>query len=169
MAAPDREGESMDPQLLETVAGVVHGCRWAALATVGRGVPLATQVAWVADADLCGGLLLLSRLSAHTRNLLAESRASLSLGEADDGREDPQTLARVTLDGHAVPLARDADGWATARERYLARLPAAAQWFDFGDFSLFVFTVERARYVGGFANAHTLRRADLLAAADAGR
>ena len=52
----------MDPQLLETVAGVVHGCRWAALATVGRGVPLATQVAWVADADFCGGLLLLSRL-----------------------------------------------------------------------------------------------------------
>jgi hypothetical protein len=155
----------MDREVFEVVVGLVRDCRWAALATVGNGLPLATQVAWDPDLDLAGGLLHLSRLAAHTRHLLADSRAALSLTMADDGREDPQTLARITLEGQALPLAREAQDWDSARERYLARFPAARQWFDFTDFTLFHFAIERARYVGGFANAHTLRADDLRQAA----
>ncbi len=155
----------MDREVLEAVAGLVRGCRWVALATVGNDTPLATQVAWDPDPDLAGGLLHLSRLAAHTRHLLADPRAALSLSTIDDGREDPQTLARVTLEGQALPIEREAKDWDELRSRYLARFPAARQWFDFADFTLFQFTASRARYVGGFANAHTLRVEDLRDAA----
>jgi putative heme iron utilization protein len=63
------------------------------------------------------------------------------------------------------PFDREAPEWTAARERYLARFPAANQWFEFTDFTLFRFTIARARYVGGFANAHTLRADDLRQAA----
>ena len=155
----------MDREVLEAVAGLIRGCRWVALATVGNGIPLASQVAWDPDPDLSGGLLHLSRLAAHTRHLLADPRAALSLSTADDGREDPQTLARVTLEGQALPIEHEANDRDELRTRYLARFPAARQWFDFADFTLFRFTVSRARYVGGFANAHILRADDLREAA----
>ena len=159
----------MQQEALRAVARLLRDTRWAALATVGAHGPLATQVAWDPDPDLVGGLLHLSRLAAHTRHLLADPGASLSLSEVDDGREDPQTLARVTLEGEATPLDRDAAEWTAARDRYLARYPAASQWFKFSDFTLFHFTIARARYVGGFANAHTLRADDLRQAAEMAR
>ena len=155
----------MDQDALHAVARLLRDTRWAALATVGTHGPLATQVAWAPDPDLAGGLLHLSRLAAHTRHLLEEPRAALSLSQADDGREDPQTLARVTLEGAVTPLERDTPDWVTARDRYLARFPAARQWFDFTDFTLLRFAIARARYVGGFANAHPLRVDDLRRAA----
>ena len=159
----------MQQEALRAVARLLRDTRWAALATVGAHGPLATQVAWDPDPDLVGGLLHLSRLAAHTRHLLTDPGASLSLSEVDDGREDPQTLARVTLEGEATPLDRDAPEWTAARDRYLARFPAASQWFEFSDFTLFHFVIARARYVGGFANAHTLRADDLRQAAGMAR
>ena len=68
----------------------------------------------------------------------------------------------------APPVAYVYNPLAYAREpleRYLERFPAAKQWFEFTDFTLFRFTIARARYVGGFANAHTLRADDLRQAA----
>lgn len=155
----------MQEEVLRAVAQLVRATRWAALASVGARGPLATQVAWSADPELTGGLLHLSRLAAHTRHLYDDPRAALSLSAADDGREDPQTLPRVSLEGEVRPLARETAAWEAARARYLARFPAARQWFDFTDFTLFHFAVARARYVGGFANAHTLGSDDLRAAA----
>jgi len=155
----------MDEAVLHAVAGLLRGPRWATLATVRDGQPFATHVACAIEPGLTSGLLHLSRLSAHTRHLLAEPRAALAFGEPDDGRPDPQTLARITLEGSAEPLERDGDDWQAARTLYLRRLPEARPRFDFTDFSLFRFTIRRARFVGGFANAHTLRPTDLAAAA----
>ena len=155
----------MQEEVLHAVAHLVRTTRWVALATAGAHGPLASQVAWDPDPDLAGGRLHLSRLAPHTRHLLADPRASLSLAEADDGRVDPQTLARVTLDGEVSVVERGGPEWEPARARYLDRFPAAAQWFEFTDFTLFAFAVDRARYVGGFANAHTLRADDLRTAA----
>ena len=51
-------------------------------------------------------LLLLSRLAAHTKNLLADPRASLFVGDRS-AAEDPQAGARVSLLGRVAPaLAR---------------------------------------------------------------
>jgi putative heme iron utilization protein len=150
---------------LAVVAGLLRDQRQAALGTLRAGAPFVSMVAYAAEPDFGGFLLHLSLLAPHTRHLLADARASLLICAPDDGRDDVQTLARITLVGAAAPVAEAAQ--AAARERYLARLPAAAPLFEFPDFALFRLVPDEARYVGGFARAFTLtteylRRAALI-------
>ena len=103
-------------------------------------------------------LLLLSRLAAHTKNLLADPRASLFIGDRS-AAEDPQAGGRVSLLGRVAPLP---DGEAPdARERYLARWPRAADYLALGDFSFWRFDVEEARLIAGFGEIRWLDGAAL--------
>lgn len=148
-------GEQRDDELRQ-LARLLTEQRWAALATVGEdGEPNSSYVAFAIETDFKAVLLHLSQLAAHTRNLLARPTVSLAVTEPDDGRDDPQTLARVTLKGTAVVVPRESGEYTTARERYLERLPAAGPLFGFGDFQLFHVEIAQARYVGGFARART--------------
>ena len=138
---------------------LLHEQRWACLGTLDEGKPFVSWVAYVMDED--GSLLIhLSRLAKHTRNLLADETASptvsLAISETDDGRADPQTLARITLDGVVKVVARDSAAYEAGRQRYLARLPESAMLFDFEDFSLFKLMPLAARYVEGFGSTHRL-------------
>ena len=152
---------------LPVVASLLRGQRQAALGTVDGGAPFVSMVAFVAEQDFGGVLLHLSRLSAHTRQLLADPRAALLVAEPDDGREDVQTLARITLTGRAAVVPRGTAAYDAGRALYLDRLPAAAMLFDFADFDLFRLVPDSARYVGGFARAYTLTTEHLRAAAGA--
>lgn len=155
----------MNPDDLAAIAALMRGQRQAALGTLRGGAPYVSMVAYAAEPDLSGLLLHLSRLAPHTQHLLADPRAALLICEPDDGRDDVQTLARLTLVGTATPIAADSPAYHAARERYLARLPAAAPLFAFPDFVVFRFEPHAARYVGGFARALTLTADDLRAAA----
>ena len=135
--------------------------RWGALATSLEDVPYASWVAYVVEPDFQGILLHLSRLARHTRFLLENPVASLALCEPDDGRADPQTLARVSLSGLVQELARGSDEYNQGRARYLARFPEAEQLFGFGDFHLFRLTLEQAQFVPGLGQAKRLRPSDL--------
>jgi putative heme iron utilization protein len=137
----------------------------AVLGTLRDANPFTSMVAYAAELGFAGILLHLSRLAPHTKHLLAQPQAALLIHERDDGRDDPQTLARIALLGAAAPIAAESAGYAAARERYLARLPAAAPLFDFPDFALFRFVPSEARYIGGFARAYTLTPAHLNQAA----
>jgi putative heme iron utilization protein len=148
---------------LAIVAGLLRDQRQAALGALRVGAPFVSMVAYAAEPDFGGFLLHLSLLAPHTRHLLADARASLLICEPDDGRDDVQTLARITLIGAAAPLAEAAQ--AAARELYLARLPAAAPLFDFPDFALFRLVPDEARYIGGFARAFSLTAEHLRQAA----
>lgn len=134
--------------------------RWAALATARDNEPLSTWVA-VVPCDR-SYLMHISHLALHTRFLLANPRASLSFSEPDaDPSRDPQTLARVSLQGHVEQIARQGAEWDTARARYLSKLPQATTHFELGDFHLVRFVMEAARYVPGFGRAHRLGRDEL--------
>lgn len=127
---------------------VVRGCRKAALATLaadGSG-PYASLVTVALDHDLAP-LLLLSGISDHTRNLLADARLSL-LFDGTEGHPNPQTGPRVTLCGMAART--DCD---RLRARFLARHPGAARYASFGDFGLWRVEPSRAHFVGGFGRA----------------
>src|SRR6478609_4228052 len=65
-------------------------------------------------------LLLLSGLAAHTKNLLADPRACLFVGDRT-ATEDPLAGARASLLGRVVRV--EADEAADARARYVARHP----------------------------------------------
>jgi putative heme iron utilization protein len=151
-----------------TVRELVRCGRRAVLATLDEstGFPYASLVA-MATAANGAPLLLLSGLARHTRNLLASSRVSLLIDQGGTG--DPLASPRVTLWGC---IARTDD--AQARQRYLARQPAAAGYAGFADFAIYRLEPEGAHLVAGFGQIHTLPRemvmtrtedaADLLAA-----
>ncbi len=145
------------------VVALLREQRQAALGSLRDDGPFVSMVAFVAEPDFSGVLLLLSQLAAHTRQLLADPRAALLICEPDDGRDDVQTLARLSLVGQAAPLPES--DIATARERYLARLPAAQMLFTLPDFRLFRFVPSEARLIGGFARAWTLTPEQLRSAA----
>ena len=130
------------------VRRLMRSCGKATLAT------LLVQPAWpyaslvtVATAQDGSPLLLLSGLSDHTRNLIADARVSL-LYDGTTGFTNPQQGPRVSLLGRAAPKSDEA-----LRRRFLARHPAAALYAGFGDFALYKVTPERAHFVGGFGRA----------------
>jgi len=92
-------------------------------------------------------LLLLSGLAAHTKNLLADPRACLFVGDRS-AAEDPLAGARVSLLGKAAKV-EPADRQ-DARARYVARHPRAEAYLQLGDFGLWELAVEEARLISGF-------------------
>lgn len=147
----------MDSDDRRDLVNLLRAQRWGALACVGDdGIPLASSVAYALAPDARGFLLHLSRLAQHTRNLLNRPSASLVISEPDRGEEDPQTLARFSVQGQVERLAPDAPDFPGARAAYMARLPDSRPRFGFSDFELFLLTPARAHFVGGFARASTL-------------
>jgi putative heme iron utilization protein len=92
-------------------------------------------------------VVLLSRLAAHTKNLAADPRASLFVGDRS-AAEDPQAGARISLLGRVAPVPeKDVPD---ARTRYLAAWPRAADYLALGDFSFWRMEIEEARLIAGF-------------------
>lgn len=134
---------------------LLRGIRSGALATIdAEGMPFASLVTIATDADGTP-LMLLSRLSAHTRNLLADPRCSLLFSQG--GKGDPLAHPRLTVNGRATQTADP-----RARERFLARHPKAKLYADFPDFAFFALAPEAGHLNGGFAKAATLTPSELL-------
>lgn len=107
-----------------------------------KGYPFVSNVPYVLD-GCCRPLFLLSGLAEHTRNLLADPRASLLVLEGEGGRLDQ---GRVTLLGRVLPATLDE----AAQARYLRYQPQAADYLALGDFRFFRMEPARARFIGGF-------------------
>jgi hypothetical protein len=122
-------------------------------------------VAWLPGDDPAP-VIHVSQLAPHTRDLLTCDRVSLMLTAVLQPDDNPQALARLTLQARAHLLDRDSDDWAAAQAAYLARFPRAEQTFALGDFLLVRLQPVSARFVAGFGRAHGLTAkalADLLA------
>ena len=135
---------------------LMREARSGALATLmaGSGDPYCSLVN-VATAVDGTPLLLISRLAVHTRNVLADPRASLMLDERKEG--DPLQGARVMLMG-TVAKTESAD----ARRRYLAYQPEAEMFAGFADFAFYELKLKGAHLVAGFGRIVDLKPADLL-------
>ncbi|MCX7790902.1 MAG: pyridoxamine 5'-phosphate oxidase family protein [Chloroflexaceae bacterium] len=139
--------------------------RQAALGTVDDGAPFVSMVLYALEWRAGAGpafIIHVSGLSAHTRHMRADPRVSLLVMQPDVGADDPQALARVTIQCQAVPLATDDPTYPAARAAYLTRLPRQEYLFGFPDFTLFRLEPRSARFIGGFARAFSLT-ADQLA------
>ncbi|HEV7806651.1 MAG TPA: DUF2470 domain-containing protein [Solirubrobacteraceae bacterium] len=118
-------------------------------------------------------VLCVSQLAEHGRNLDADARTSLVVSAPLD-EAYPLAGGRVTVAGRAR-RPRDEDEAAAARAAHLAGVPSAELYVDFGDFSLWVLDVQRARWVGGYgrmasadAGAYAAAEADPVARVAAG-
>lgn len=142
-----------------TARCLIRAASVATLATQAGGQPFASLVTPAAAED-GAPLLLLSELAEHTRQLRAEPRCAL-LFTGPPETANPQTAPRVTLTGLAAAV--PAADVPALKARWLAHHPYAAAYADFGDFALWRVRPGGALLVGGFARAHRLRAAELVA------
>lgn len=134
----------------------------AALATLGvGGAPFCSLTSVGTDVD-GAPVLLVSRLSGHTTNLLADPRCSLLL--ARGGKGDPIAHPRITVMGAAGIVERDTEAARRLRRRFLARQPKAELYVDFPDFLFVRIAMASASLNGGFGKAFELTSADLTSA-----
>jgi putative heme iron utilization protein len=158
----------MDADARRPLARLIRSSRIASLGTLRRGAPNVSMVACLPSADFATFWLRLSRLAWHTQDLAVDARVSLSLCEADDGRTDPQTLARVTLRGDATEIRADHAAGESLQREWLARFPASAVTFELADFSFWRVTPRDARFVAGLGRTYNLSAAELARAAQEG-
>ena len=144
----------MNTELSERLAQLVRERSTATLGTLRAGAPFVSMVPYAIVDD--GFVIHVSRLAAHTKDMLADERVSLLVAEAEGGGKSPLALERVSVQGAAVPIASDSPVLSGLRTAYLARFPEAEQLFDFADFSLFLIRPVSARFVAGFGEAHSL-------------
>jgi putative heme iron utilization protein len=135
---------------------LIREARSGALATLmaGSGDPYCSLVNVATAADGTP-LLLISRLAIHTKNILADPRASLMLDERKAG--DPLQGARVMLMGVVTKTES-----AAARRRYLAYQPEAEMFADFADFAFYELKPKGAHLVAGFGRIVDLSASDVL-------
>ena len=129
---------------LAPVIHLLHTAPHAVLSTHSTqlpGFPYGTAVPLVLD-QRQQPLLLISALAEHTKNLLADPRASLAVVEP--GQANVQDAARVTLVGRFEAFQPTAE----QVQRYLRYQPEAARYLQL-DFGFFRMQVERARYIAG--------------------
>lgn len=131
----------------ERARTLVDGVSVGTLCTLAReplGYPYGSLVTFGLEAGQ--PVFLISELAEHTKNLRADSRASLLIAESGTG--DPLANGRVTLLGRAVPVASGERE--SKSQAYLARHPNAAYYADFKDFAFWSLEVASVRYIGGY-------------------
>lgn len=156
-----------DAEAIGLATALVRASPFATLASLcGNGFPLATLTSVAADMD-GAPVILVSRLSGHTANLLRDPRCSLLF--ARTGKGDPLAHPRISLAGEAAVVEREGADGARIRRRFLARQPKAQLYVDFPDFLFMKIVPRSASLNGGFGKAYELTAADLASdTSDAG-
>lgn len=146
----------MDTQSETLLSQIIHNTRIAALGTTRDEEPFASMVAFAPAADFSAFYIYVSRLSQHTTDMQKNKRVSLLICETDDGRADPQTLARVSIRGSAEMIENGEPGYTPIKDLYIARFPESAQLLKLDDFSFWRIRPKGGRYVAGFAKAYNI-------------
>jgi putative heme iron utilization protein len=150
----------MNAELNERLARLLRGRLTAALGTLHAGAPYVSMVPY---AVAQGGFIIhVSRLAAHTKDMIADARVSLLIAEDEGGGASPLALMRVSVQGEAQAIAREALDHAAYKSAYLDRFPDARALFEFADFSLYLIRPASARFVAGFGEAHSLSAESLI-------
>ena len=136
--------------------------RIAHLATLRDSSPMVSMTLYMAEEDFSAFYVHVSRLAWHTQDMLHDARVALSIGESDDGRADPFTLARVTIRGNAVQIQNNDPVFQNLKSAWLERFPEQAINFELADFSFWRIAPRDARFVAGFGRIHNLSATELM-------
>jgi heme iron utilization protein len=130
----------------DSVIHLLHAQTFGSLATHSLqmpGYPFVSVLPFVPD-EHHQPVFLISRLAEHTKNLIADSRASLLVHDSDG--ESVLASERVSLSGDVTQI----DASPELIARYLRFQPEAAQYLELGGFAFFRLVPQSARYVAGF-------------------
>lgn len=140
---------------------LLRGARFAAIGVIDPETRFPSVSRVLLGSDIDGAaVILVSGLSAHTKALSADPRASLLTGEP--GKGDPLAYARLSVQCLAEAVERDSESHMRLRTRFLARHPKAALYIDFPDFRFFRLTPRSASLNGGFGRAYNLSEDDFI-------
>lgn len=163
----------MDAAASHLLGELIRGRAVASLATLHDGLPFASMVPYAVWHGAADGRLLfvthVSRLSAHTRDMLESPQVCLMITAPEEGVDSesvpPQALPRVSIPAVASFIDREHPDHRPLARAYLEKFPFAADWFQLGDFSIVSFTPSgSARFIAGFARAMTVSTVQLHAA-----
>jgi len=146
----------MDAQSEKVLAQVIRSARIASLGTMHDEAPQVSMAAFICEDDFSAFYIFVSRLAQHTVDMQKDNRVSLMICETDDNREDPQTLARVSIRGKAEMIQMGEPGFTRLKEQYIARFPESEKLFNLSDFSFWRISPRGGRYVAGFAKAFNI-------------
>lgn len=149
-----------DEQARNQARELIVTARFAAIAVIDpeTGYPASSRVLTATD-SASRPVILVSRLAAHTKALLADARCSLLFGEP--GKGDPLAWPRISVQCDALPVAPDDPERPHLRARFLRRHPKASLYVDFPDFLFLRLVPVAASLNGGFGRAYALTRGDL--------
>src|SRR5713226_9172399 len=94
------------------------------------GYPFGSVTPYCVDRQ-CRPVIYISRIAQHTRNILADSRVSLTVFDSNGGLDDVQARGRLTCIADARPLGAEEED---VRERYFRYFPSARQYAQTHDF-----------------------------------
>jgi putative heme iron utilization protein len=146
----------MDAQSEKLLAQIIRNTRIAALGTLRDGAPRVSMVTFVAAEDFSTFYIHVSRLAQHTVDMQKDKQVGFLIAETDDGRADPQTLARVSIRASAESIQNGEPGYTPLKELYLARFPEAEIVFKLADFNFWRIKPKGARFVAGFSKAYNI-------------
>src|SRR5215469_8969770 len=109
------------------------------------GYPFGSVAPYCTDRN-CRPIIYISQIAQHTKNILADSRVSLTVVEKTEA-DDVQARGRITFIADAHQVERGDDD---VRERYFRYFPSARQYDNTHDFEFFRLELVRIRFIGGF-------------------
>ncbi len=109
------------------------------------GYPFGSVTPYCTD-RMCRPIIYISHIAQHTKNIVADSRVSLTVIEKSTS-DDVQAQGRVTCIADAKQIET---GNEDVRERYFRYFPAARQYERTHGFTFFRLDPVRIRFIGGF-------------------
>ncbi len=146
----------MDIQSEKLLAQIIRTTRVASLGTLRDEAPLVSMVAFIAAQDFSAFYIFVSRLAQHTIDMQKDKQICLLITQTDDGRADPQTLARVTIRASAEMMEIGEPGYTPVKVQYIERFPESAILFKLEDFCMWRIKPKGGRYVAGLAKAFNI-------------
>lgn len=146
----------MDVQSEKLLAHIIRDTRIASLGTLRDETSHISMVAFVTLDDFSEFYIYVNRLAQHTMDMQKDKRISLLIVETDDGRIDPQTLARVSIRGAAVFMQNGEPGYTLVKNLYIERFPESVPFFKLADFGLWRIKPKGGRFVAGLAKAYNI-------------
>ena len=120
----------------------------AVLITQGEQWPTGTMQAFAETPDL--DLLFIMRFSAEKyQNLIAHPKATVLVDTRDVGKVSTFEIARASVQGEAVEVARDTPEWETLKSLFLKKNPFEAPFFGGDTLRMMRIKPKRISYANG--------------------
>ena len=134
-------------EVLEQFRKVYHSSDFGVLSTISKrldGIPFGSVVPYSFN-ELNEPVILVASIAEHTKNIIADSKASITIVQDGDG--DAQAKGRITVAGTMVKVEND-----KVRDKYRRIFPESINYDTVHHFAYYELKTTAIRFIGGFGN-----------------